>query len=154
MSIQDKPRKIIVSVSEMVEMVGLSKSRFYALIQSGVFPKPIREQSCKRPVYDLNLQNKCLEIRATGIGLNGQPVLFNRKSKRAVTKAKAAAQTEGASELMEALSSLGLQVSAGQVGVAITTVFPDGVNGVEPGEVIRKLFLRIKRQNSTDKVGR
>ena len=82
MSIQDKPRKAVVSVVEMSEMIDLSKSRFYFLIQSGIFPEPIRHESCKRPVFDLDLQQKCLDIRRTGIGCNGQPVLFNRKRRK------------------------------------------------------------------------
>ena len=42
MSLQEKPRKAVVSVVEMSNMLDLSKSRFYALIQAGIFPKPTR----------------------------------------------------------------------------------------------------------------
>src|SRR5438094_10109452 len=75
--------KAAVSVSEMCEMCSISRSRWYEMVASGVFPKPIQLASMKRPVYDRTLQEKCLEIRATGIGMNGSPVLFNRKSKKA-----------------------------------------------------------------------
>src|SRR5438094_1621768 len=74
--------KAAVSVSEMCEMCSISRSRWYELVASGVFPKPVQLPSMKRPVYDRGLQEKCLEIRATGIGLNGVPVVFNRKPKR------------------------------------------------------------------------
>ena len=82
MTIQEKSRKAVVSVVAMADMLALSKSRFYALIQSGIFPQPVRHESCKRPVFDANLQQKCLEIRQTGIGHNGEPVLFNRKRRK------------------------------------------------------------------------
>ena len=78
MSVQQQSQKAFVSGLEMSEMLNLSKSRFHALIQAGVFPRPIRHESCKRPVFNLELQQKCLEIRQTGIGQHGQPVLFNR----------------------------------------------------------------------------
>ena len=63
--------KAAVSVSEMCEMCSISRSRWYEMVASGVFPEPIQLPSMKRPVYDRSLQEKCLEIRATGIGLNG-----------------------------------------------------------------------------------
>ncbi len=86
MTIPDKSEKAFVSVVEMAEMVGLSKSRFYGLIQARVFPKPAIHESCKRPIFDSDLQRKCLEIRQTGIGYNGQPVLFNRKRRKSPPK--------------------------------------------------------------------
>ena len=69
-----------LSVSEMARMCDLSRSRFYALIVSGVFPQPVRNASCWRPHYDRELQQKCLDIRRTGIGFNGLLVMFNRKA--------------------------------------------------------------------------
>src|SRR3974377_1539779 len=74
--------KSVITVSEMADLCQLSRSRFYDLIEAGVFPKPVQHPSSKRPMYDRKLQEKCLEIRETGIGMNGQPVLFNRKPKK------------------------------------------------------------------------
>ena len=82
MTAHEPSSKAAISVSEMAEMCSISRSRWYEMVASGVFPKPIQIPSAKRPVYDRNLQDKCLEIRATGIGLNGAPVLFNRKPKK------------------------------------------------------------------------
>ena len=67
--------KSVVTVSEMADLCQLSRSRFYDLIEAGVFPKPVHHPSSKRPMYDREMQEKCLEIRETGIGANGQPVL-------------------------------------------------------------------------------
>src|SRR3954468_8421516 len=75
--------KSVVTVSEMADLCQLSRSRFYDLIEAGVFPKPVLHPSSKRPMYDRGLQEKCLGIRQTGIGLSGQPVLFNRKASKA-----------------------------------------------------------------------
>ena len=36
-------------------------------------------------MYDRTLQDACLEIRQTGIGANGLPVLFNRKPTDVIT---------------------------------------------------------------------
>ena len=74
--------KSVITVSEMADLCQLSRSRFYDLIEAGVFPKPTLHPSSKRPMYDRGLQEKCLEIRQTGIGMNGQPVLFNRKPRK------------------------------------------------------------------------
>ena len=168
MSVQDKPRKAVVSVVEMATMLDLSKSRFYALMQAGVFPSPIRQprirpesvpdesatppepaqhESHKRPVFDLELQQRCLEIRTTGIGANGQPVLFNRKRRKlAQPKARRNGQpvSEEHGELVEALKSLGLTATAEEVQAALGELYANGWAEVERGEVIRRLFLHLR----------
>src|SRR5271156_6358512 len=82
MTAPDPSSKALVSVSEMAEMCSISRSRWYEFVEAGVFPKPVQLPSMKRPAYDWKLQQKCLEIRATGIGLNG-PVVFNRRRNKA-----------------------------------------------------------------------
>ena len=148
MSIQDKPRKAVVSVVEMSEMIDLSKSRFYFLMQSGIFPEPIRHESCKRPVFDLDLQQKCLDIRRTGIGCNGQPVLFNRKRRKHGTLPKPRPSQQPVSEeqaqLIESLRLLGLTANADDVQAALGELYPDGLAGADQGEVVRKVFLQLR----------
>src|ERR1700685_1998079 len=73
--------KSFVTVSEMAELCQLSRSRFYDLMEAKVFPKPVQHTSCKSPMFDRGLQQKCLKIRQTGTGVSGQPVLFTRKPK-------------------------------------------------------------------------
>jgi hypothetical protein len=145
MSLQNKSQKAVVSVVQMADMLGLSKSRFYALVQAGVFPQPVRHQSCKRPVFDADLQQKCLEIRHTGIGHNGNPVLFNRKRRKsAQSKAQQQPVSEEQAELIEALKSLGLTASAEEVQAVIQELYPDGWNGIDQGEVVRRVFLKLR----------
>jgi len=148
MSLPKVPTKAVVSVLEMSSMLDLSKSRFYALVQAGVFPAPIRHESCKRPVYDLELQRKCLEIRTTGIGANGQPVLFNRKNRKSSRKPHQGHQQPASdhAEMIEALKSLGLTTTAGAVEEALVELFPDGHTDEDQGEVIRRVFLHLKNQ--------
>jgi hypothetical protein len=145
MSLQNKSQKAVVSVVQMADMLGLSKSRFYALVQAGVFPQPVRHQSCKRPVFDADLQQKCLEIRQTGIGHNGNPVLFNRKRRKsAQSKPQQQPVSEEQAELVEALKSLGLTVVAEEVQAVMRELYPDGWNGIDQGEVVRRVFLKLR----------
>ena len=146
MTIQDKPKKAVISVVEMADMLNLSKSRFYALIQAGIFPQPVRHASCKRPVFDSDLQQECLEIRQTGIGHNKVPVLFNRKRQRPVRPKPQPKQpiTEEQTELVEALKSLGLTVGGEEVQTALRELYPNGWKGSEQGEVVRRVFLKLR----------
>jgi hypothetical protein len=146
MTVPEKSKKAVVSVVEMADLLGLSKSRFYVLIQAGIFPQPVRHESCKRPVFDADLQHKCLDIRQTGIGHNGNPVLFNRKRQRPA-KPKARQErpvSEEQAELIEALKSLGLTVSGEEVQTALGRLYPDGYGEIDRGEVVRRLFLKLR----------
>jgi hypothetical protein len=84
-----------VAVSEMAAMVGLSRSRFYALVKKGIFPAPVYEMLRYRAVYLPQMQNFCLEVRRRCCGLNGQPVRFRDRrcpstfSQVSTTKVKA-----------------------------------------------------------------
>lgn len=144
MNIPEKPTKAVVSVREMAEMCLLSRSRFHALIQASVFPRPVRTESCKRPIYDLELQQKCLDIRRTGIGLNG-PVLFNRKSKTPGKKARPRLTNDHA-DLIASLKSLGLQATAEAVDIALRELFPSGWEEVDEGQRVRQVFLHLQKK--------
>ncbi len=142
--------EVVVSVRRMAEPCQLSRSRFYDLVEAGVFPKPVQHPSSKRPMYDRTLQEKCLEIRRTGIGANGQPVLFNRKPKKAdLTKSKAERiskkEPDPAIEtLLDALEGLGLSPAPQLVMEAVTELFPSGITGLDLDDVIRKTFLHLQ----------
>ncbi len=140
--------KSVITVSEMAELCQLSRSRFYDLIGAGVFPKPVRHPSSKRPMYDRGLQEKCLEIRQTGIGMGGQPVLFNRKPKRAgpprAQRKPAAGPPHDHADLLDAMKGLGLVTTPQAVAEAVAALYPDGLAGLGQGDVIRKVFLRLQ----------
>jgi hypothetical protein len=137
--------KSVITVTEMAELCRLSRSRFYDLIQAGVFPKPVRHPSSKRPMYDLGLQKTCLEIRQTGIGMNGQPVLFNRKPRQPKAKRKpSVAPPQDHDALLDALKGLGLVTTLQAVAEAVAALYPDGLAGQDQGDVIRRVFLRLQ----------
>jgi len=141
--------KAAVSVSEMARMLGMSRARFYQLLNDGVFPSPRYEVSTKRPFFDEVAQNCCLEVRRRNYGVNGKPVLFYPprsvapKSQPRTVKPKAAAELV---ELIDSLSGLGLVATSEQVEAAIRECYPKGVADTDKGEVIRNLFLSLKRQ--------
>ena len=140
----------VVSVQRMAELCLLSRSRFYDLVDAGVFPTPVQHPSSKRPMYDRQLQTRVLAIRRTGIGANGQPVLFNRKPKKSVPtkpKAERPVKTEPdpmIESLVDSLRSLGLTPAPQQVMEAVKVLYPTGIIGVDQGDLIRKTFLFLQ----------
>ena len=82
----------------------------------------------------------------TGIGQNGQIILWNKKPKKPGAKPKAItpAAPQAHQEIVEAIKSLGLNVTADAVAGAIAKLFPGGIEKVEQAEAIRKLFLVLQ----------
>lgn len=145
MNLPQPSEKAVYSVVEVANLCLLSKSRFHALIQRKVFPPPVKSESCKRPYYTHELACKCIEIRRTGISFSGEVVLFNRKAKQPATRQKAAPSGPVVSpEIVEAVKSLGINVTADAVAAAIAKLYPDGIEKVDKGDVIRKLFLHLQ----------
>lgn len=145
--------KDAVSVSEMARMVGLSRARFYQLVKGGVFPEPRRHPETNRPYYDEEQQRTCLEVRRRNCGADGQPVLFYPERKRAGAgpKRPGRGKNEG---LLDGVRGLGLTgVTAGQVAEALKELYPQGRPGADDAEVIRCVFLHLRRQGPGGKSG-
>ena len=147
MSAREPSAKAAVSVSEMAEMCSLSRSRWYEFMEAGVFPKPIPIPPMKRPGYDWELQQKCLEIRATGIGLNG-PVVFNRKLRQAKPAARRPVKDRPVDPAIEpicdAVKALGLTTTPHAIAHAVALLYPTGIAGQDQGDVIRSVFLHLQ----------
>jgi hypothetical protein len=166
-----------VSVSDMARMVGLSRSRFHQLLQSGVFPKPSVDPESKRPFYDSEGQAVCLQVRQRNCGVNGKRVLFYarpfgvhlaakprplgaQRSSSARKRKSEAKQTTSAKPskldlLVGGLKSLGLpNVTAAEVSAAIHQVFPIDSQRPSDEEVLLKVFRHLVRQNSGGNHGR
>lgn len=77
--------KPIVSIQEICHMIGLSRSRFYQLLNSGFFPKPLYDERSNRPYFDAALQKQILESRNSGIGADGSYMLFYSPRKKVKT---------------------------------------------------------------------
>lgn len=149
-----------MTVAEMARMVGLSRARFYQL-QGSAFPPPIYNIVTRRPVYPEELQTICLEVRRRNCGVDGKPVLFYaRRHEASPPKFKRpsprpAPKHHCYDEIMDGLRALGLiSITPVQVENGVQELFPSGVAGASPAEVVRKVFLHLQRQNSADKVGR
>jgi hypothetical protein len=146
----------------VTRLVGLSRARFYQLQKVGVFPMPVYDVVTRRPVYTEELQRLCLEVRRRNCGVNGKPVLFYAR-RAPITKAPARSKKGTAkpsknqqhADLIDGLQGLGLvSVTGAQVGAAIKEVFPEGTVGVDEAEVIRTVFLFLRRRDSGDNVRR
>ena len=152
--------KAAVTVAEMARMVGLSRSRFYQLIGTA-FPQPERQPGTGRPVYTEELQQVCLEVRRRNCGIDGKPILFYTRrlgsapARPKPPKAKLEPKGKDVAALVDGLNALGLTTAtAAQVQKVSQELFPKGTEGIDQGEVLRAVFLHLKRKNSTDKVGR
>jgi len=147
--------KSVVSVAEMARMVGLSRARFYQLVQQQIMPYPIYSVHTRRPFYSAEMQQVCVDVRKRNCGINGKPILFYcqrhrlgsqpRSAKRPKTEPK---PKNNHADLIDGLRGLGLDVSAAQVEPIVKELFPSGIQNLDSGEVIRSVFLRIKCQNS------
>jgi hypothetical protein len=141
--------KAICSVTELAEILGLSRTRFYQLQRKGVFPMPVFCIRTRRPFYPLDLQKKCIEIRKTGIACNGQPVLFYGERKNSSKASLELSESKKGGnknqqkyeELTKTLRQMGLNVSCKAVENAINTLFPEGLQQhSNEGRIVRDLF--------------
>lgn len=159
MSVQ-KETKAAVTVAEMARMVGLSRSRFYQLIGTA-FPEPERQPGTGRPIYTEELQKVCLEVRKRNSGIDGKPILFyarrlsSASARPKPAKPKLEPKGKEVSALLDRLNALGLTTATGaQVEQVTHQLFPQGTDGQDQGEVLRAVFLHLKRQNSANNVRR
>ena len=137
--------KQIVSMTEIAKMVQLSRARFYQLLEQGFFPKPLYDDRSKRPYYDLELQNKILESRQSGIGVDNSFMLFySPRKKENVTNMKKKQVDPMVKELSETLIEMGLDTTAKQVEQGLSEVYPEGIGDQEQGIVVRDLFRHLK----------
>jgi len=152
--------KAAVTVAEMSRMVGLSRARFYQLIGSA-FPEPSRDEN-GRPYFGEEQQRLCIEVRRRNCGADGKPVLFYAPRGTASLPTRSHRRARGRkvsdnrySGILDGVKALGhTTATTQQVAAAVEQSFPGGADGVDPGEVIRAVFLSIRCQNSTDKLCR
>lgn len=143
--------KAAVSVSEMTRMLSMSRARFYQLMKEGIFPKPVYDPSTKRPFFDEEAQQMCLEVRRRNCGVNGRPVMFypSRSPTPAPVRRPASVKPKPSTqhvELIDSLACLGLTVTSQQIESALKECYPSGVADTDQGSVVRTLFLHLKRQ--------
>ena len=120
------------------------QARFYQLLQSGFFPKPLHDDRSKRPYYNLDLQQKCLEARQSGVGIDGSFMLFYSPRKKE-TKPRAKKVDPQIKELTETLGSMGLEVSDKEVSWVLKEKYPLGYEDEDQGVVIREIYRHLKQ---------
>lgn len=147
--------KSVVSVAEMARMLSLSRARLYQLIKEGIFPCPLYDVQSRRPFYSEEMQAVCLEVRKRNCGVNGKPILFysprHPLGQQPRPVMKSAAQPRPKDDyaiLLDGLRSLGLDMTAAQVEPVVKELFPAGIQKLDFGEVIRTVFLKLKRRDS------
>jgi len=160
----DDPVKAIATIRDVCRMVGLSPARFYQLMRAGIFPMPLYDIRTRRPHFDEEQQRQCLEVRRKNCGINGKAICFYARRigtqppaprSRAARKTSTQQQKAEHAGLIEALRGLGLaNVTAQQVAAALKVIYPKGVGQTPEPEVIRAVFLHLKRQDRGDSVGR
>ncbi len=139
--------KPIISISEACQMMKLSRARFYQLLDQGIFPPPIYQLKTKRPFYNTELQQKLQEIRETGLGANGEYILFYSPRTKSTKPRKT--KTLDSTVLMfkefaDALADMGQNCTPKEVGSAIAELYPNGIENEDEGLVIRELFRFLK----------
>ncbi len=162
--------KEVVSISEMARMLGFSRARFYQLMNEGVLPKPTKKAESSRPFFTREQQEQCIEVRRTNRGVNGQAILFysmrspspapatpTRQPRRRTGSERPRRSTGDAviSELRHGLAQLGVsQIAEASVRTALAQTYPDGWSNVDHAELLRSVFERLNRQDSSDNVAR
>ena len=144
--VPDKNFKAVCSVTTLCKDLGLSRAQFYNLQNMSVFPKGLKDKRTGRPYFDIKLQRDCHQIRNSGIGHNGQPYLFysprthpgkprGNGDKSINSKHK---------EYVSTLNQMGLAVTDKQVIGALKELYPEGMNGIDEGVIVRELFRKLK----------
>lgn len=139
--------KPIVSVRELCQMLHLSRSRYYQLVNSGFFPKPLIDERSHRPYYDAALQKKILEARDTGIGADGSFLLFyTSRKKEKISCSRRKKVDPVTQELGEILESMGIETAFEEVQIALDELYPNGTEGMDQGIVTRELYRYFKQK--------
>ena len=137
-------RNRLVTISELCDLLGLSKTRFYALQKRGIFPEPLRTSS-NRPAFDQTLVQQCQEVVRSRVGINGEPVLFNAKKAPEPSQKRPTSVRGKHDDLIVALAQLGLTATASQVTGAIASL-PNQGSDLDQAGLLKAVFLHLKKQ--------
>ena len=151
-----------INMSAMAELLQLSRSRLYQLIEQGVLLKPVYLVTNKRPVYTKEMAVRNLNVKHNNCGVNNAIVMFysaRPKMKPAKTKRTTKRLTEQPvvspnkhTDLIEALEALGMEnITTSQIDSAILKCFPDGTENTSEDEILREVFRHLKCRDSEHK---
>lgn len=151
-----------VNMSTMAELLQLSRSRLYQLVEQGVLLKPVYLVANKRPVFTREMALRNLTVKHENVGINKEIVMFysarptmKPAKVRRTTKESTEQPVESSNrhtDIIEALEALGLEnVTSSQIDSAILKCFPDGTENTSEDEILRAVFRHINRRNSEHK---
>lgn len=148
MAVQMKPEsplKAAVSVSAQCRLLKMSRSQFYWHVKRQTFHAPLYLASNKRPYFTASMVEDNLRARETGVGVNGEYVIFYERLPTA-TKATEKKGKPDHSTLIDGLKALGLNtVTSEQVEAAVAACFLNGTTGQDEANVLRVVFRQLKR---------
>ena len=145
--------KAVISVAEMCRQLGISRSHFYWHLKRGNFHEPLKLASNGRPYFTADMASENLQVKETGININGEYVIFYERrteldrpqvEKKQRTR-KPTPQPTQESPLAVGLRSLGMDVTFDQIESALTACYPSGPDGEDEANVLRTVFRYLKR---------
>lgn len=135
------PLKAAVTVSAVCRQLGMSRSQFYLHVGRGTFHPPLRLPSNQRPYYTASMVEDIVKARDTGVGVNGEYVLFYDRQ-----QIQGSGESQDHSSLIEGLKNLGLAgVTHQQVEAALALCFPKGSQRNDESDILRTVFRHLKR---------
>ena len=143
--------KSVCSVTAMAKKLILSRSRFYDLLNQGVLPRPVNCPGTNHLFYTLELQQQCLQVKQTGIGVNGQPVLFYLPRKHKAARKKCADDINPdyfTMRLFGLLKNMGAALSKSQLRTTLKKMYPNGLPEwpIDQAE-LKKIFNYARGEN-------
>ena len=136
--------KSVCSVTAMAKKLILSRSRFYDLLNQGVLPRPVNCPGTDHLFYTLELQQQCLQVKQTGIGVNGQPVMFYLPRKHKVAGESCAGDANldyFAMKLFGLLKNMGATLRKSQLRTILKRTYPNGLPEWPIGQAeLKKIF--------------
>lgn len=155
--------RAFVSLSVLAEEVlCMSRARVYELIERGALPPPVYDLRTRRPMFTRELQEQAKQVRDSGVGIDGQPIIFYRRRATVASGANATATprnsrrraslpvtTSAHTDLVSGLHGLGIsQADSVSVSAALAEVFPNGTQNEQESDILRGLFRHFRRRQS------
>jgi len=137
-----------VSCSSMCRLLKISRSQFYWHVKRGTFHAPLYLPSNKRPYYTASMVEDNLRARETGVGVNGEYVIFYERLPT-VPRAEAKQPKGNHAALLDGLRATGLKdVTAEKIDAALVSCFPAGTSGQSEDAVLRAVYRHLKRSGA------
>lgn len=144
----ENPMKAAISVSSLCRILQMSRSQYYFHAKRGTFHVPLYLASNNRPYFTASMVEDNLKARETGVGVNGEYVIFYERREVGAKNEPAKPMIDYAS-LVDGLKTLGLNaVTTNQVEAAVTANFPSGTDEQDESNILRTVFRFLKRSGA------